>query len=148
MSPWACSNGTAVGVLADSLERAIRAPGTRVALVREDLCLATPNAPNAGFSVGAAMGRNKLIYSLADYAIVVASDVEKGGTWAGATEALKAAWIPIFILDHPAMPEGNQLLIQKGGISFPYPFPGDFSKLPEWLRTRANQIKPNQLGLF
>lgn len=29
------------------------------------------------------MGRNKLIYTLADYALVIASDAETGGTWAG-----------------------------------------------------------------
>lgn len=45
--------GTAVGVLADSLERAIRIPETRAALQQGDLCLLTPYAPNAGFSVGA-----------------------------------------------------------------------------------------------
>ena len=86
------ARGSAVGILADSLERTIRASDFRRALERGDLCLATPYSPNAGFSVGAAMGRNRLIYSLADYAIVVASDVEKGGTWAGATEALKG-WL-------------------------------------------------------
>ena len=43
--------------------------------------------------MGAEIGRNRLIYCLADYAIVVASDAEKGGTWAGATEALKAGWV-------------------------------------------------------
>jgi predicted Rossmann fold nucleotide-binding protein DprA/Smf involved in DNA uptake len=97
--------GTAVGILADNLERAIRAPEIREALIRGDLCLATAFAPNAGFSVGAAMGRNKLIYSLADYAIVVSSDVEKGGTWSGAKEALKAKWVPVFILEYRNMPE-------------------------------------------
>ena len=73
---------------------AIRLPEIRHALERGDLCLVTPYSPNAGFSVGAAMGRNRLIYCLADYAIVVASDAEKGGTWAGATEALKNGWVP------------------------------------------------------
>ncbi len=142
--------GTAVGILADSLERAIRTPDTRAALLRGDLCLFTPYAPNAGFSVGAAMGRNKLIYTLADYAVVVASDVEKGGTWAGATEALKAGWVPVFVLDYPEMPEGNRALLKKGGIAFPYPFPTDFSKLPAWLKEHASLTgtKPKQLGLF
>ena len=142
--------GTAVGILADNLEKAIRAPATRAALSRGDLCLVTPYAPGAGFSVGAAMGRNKLIYSLSDFAIVVASDVEKGGTWAGATEALKAGWLPVFILDHPDMPEGNRILLQMGGLAFPYPFPEKFSKLPEWLRIQSTSIqpKPTQLGLF
>ncbi len=142
--------GTAVGILADSMERAIRAPETRAALMRGDLCLLTPYAPNAGFSVGAAMGRNKLIYTLADYAVVAASDVEKGGTWAGATEALRAEWVPVFILEYSGMPEGNRELIKKGGMPLPYPFSVEFAKFPNWLSalTGQNKPKPTQLGLF
>lgn len=142
--------GTAVGILADSLEKAIRAPETRAALMRGDLCLATPFSPNAGFSVGTAMGRNKLIYSLADFAVVAASDVEKGGTWAGSTEAMKAGWVPVFILEYPDMPEGNRALLKKGGIPFPYPFPEDFARLPGWLAEHASHPdpQPKQLGLF
>jgi predicted Rossmann fold nucleotide-binding protein DprA/Smf involved in DNA uptake len=96
------------------------------------------------------MGRNKLIYALADYAVVAASDVEKGGTWAGATEALRAEWVPVFILDYPDMPDGNRALLKKGGIALPYPFPEDFPKLSTWLQEHASQIgsKPKQLGLF
>jgi len=44
------ASGTAVGVLADSPERAIRSH--EAALQRGDLCLVTPYSPNAGFSVG------------------------------------------------------------------------------------------------
>ncbi len=142
--------GSVVGILADRLERAIRAPEARAGLLRGDLCLATPYAPSASFSVGAAMGRNRLIYSLADYALIVASDAEQGGTWAGATEALKSGWVPIFVLDHPAMPEGNRMLLKRGGLSFPYPFPDEFSKLRIWLQTQAAQTepKPTQMGLL
>lgn len=144
------ARGTAAGILADSLERAIRDPLAKNALGRGDLCLVTPYSPNAGFSVGAAMGRNRLIYCLADYAIVVASDAEKGGTWAGATEALKAGWLPVFVLEHPTMPDGNRLLLQKGGIAFPHPFPEHYSKLPGWLQEHSSSSKPKatQLGLF
>ena len=144
------NRGTAVGILANSLEKAIRSPDNRAALQRSDLCLITPYSPSAGFSVGAAMGRNRLIYALADYAIVVASDAEKGGTWAGAVEALKAGWVPVFVLEHPNMPEGNRLLLKKGALSFPHPFQDHFSHLPEWLFKQASQIKPgpDQLSLF
>ena len=90
------ARGNAVGILADSLEKTIRNPEYRNYLEKRELCLATPYSPSASFNVGAAMGRNRLIYALADYAIVVASDFEKGGTWAGATEALKAKWLPVF----------------------------------------------------
>jgi DNA processing protein len=136
------ARGSAVGILADSLERSIRDTGARSAMSRGDLCLASPYSPNAGFSVGAAMGRNRLIYCLADYAIVVASDAEKGGTWGGASETLRAGWIPVFVLNHPAMPEGNRLLLQKGGVAFPHPFPGHHSTLPHWLRDNSAPPKP------
>ena len=127
------SRGFAVGILADSLEKAIRIPEYRSALGKGDACLATPYHPSAGFNVGAAMGRNRLIYTLGDYAIVVASDVEQGGTWAGATEALKAQWLPVFVLDHPAMPQGNRALLQKGANSLPYPLPVQPARLKSWL---------------
>ncbi len=142
--------GSAVAVLADSLEKTIRSTKIDAALKRGDLCLVTPYSPNAGFSVGAAMGRNRLIYCLADYAIIVASDAEKGGTWAGATEALRAGWMPVFVLDHPAMPDGNRLLLQRGGAAFPHPFPEHYSKLPGWLKEKSAPSKPKseQLGLF
>ena len=102
--------------------------------------LVTSYSPNAGFSVGAAMGRNRLIYTLADYAIVVASDAETGGTWAGATEALKNNWIPVFVLEHERMPEGNKLLLQKGALPFPQPFKEAPVKLPAWLKEKTTNL--------
>ena len=142
------ARGTAVGVLADSLERAVKS--RKEALSRGDLCLVTPYSPNAGFSVGAAMGRNRLIYCLADYAIVVASDAETGGTWTGATETLKNNWVPVFVLEHDAMPEGNKLLLGKGALAFPHPFKEKPVKLPEWMKEQAARWPslPNQPSLF
>jgi predicted Rossmann fold nucleotide-binding protein DprA/Smf involved in DNA uptake len=129
------ARGTAVGVLADSLERRIKSQ--KEALSRGDLCLVTPYSPNAGFSVGAAMGRNRLIYTLADYALVVASDAETGGTWAGATEALRNQWVPVFVLEHTAMPAGNKLLLQNGALAFPHPFKEAPVRLPEWFKDKV-----------
>jgi len=142
------ARGTAVGVLADSLEKVVRT--RQDPLRRGDLCLVTPYNPNAPFSVGAAMGRNRLIYTLADYAIVVASDVEIGGTWAGATETLKNGWVPIFVLEHEQMPEGNKLLLQKGALPFPHPFREKPVKLQAWLNDKASNLpsRPEQPNLF
>jgi DNA processing protein len=142
------ARGTAVGILADSLEKVVRT--RQDTLRRGDLCLATPYSPNAGFSVGAAMGRNRLIYALADYAIVVASDAETGGTWAGATEALKNSWVPVFVLNHGQMPEGNRLLLQKGALPFPHPFQEMPIKLEAWLKDEASNlpVRPEQPNLF
>ncbi|MDL1912719.1 DNA-processing protein DprA [Chloroflexi bacterium CFX6] len=142
------ARGTAVSVVADGLEKQVKVQ--KEALSRGDLCLVTPYSPNAGFSVGAAMGRNRLIYTLADYAIVVASDAETGGTWAGATETLKNNWVPVFVLEHGQMPEGNKLLLQKGALAFPHPFREKPVRLPEWLKEKAASLpaRPTQPGLF
>ncbi|MDQ3007493.1 MAG: DNA-processing protein DprA [Chloroflexota bacterium] len=142
------ARGTAVSVLADNLERAVKS--RKEALSRGDLCLVTPYSPSAGFSVGSAMGRNRLIYTLADYAIVVASDAETGGTWAGATEALKNNWLPVFVLEHEQMPDGNKLLLQKGALVFHHPFTMAPVKLPDWMREKAASVPPklNQPGLL
>lgn len=127
------TGGTAVGFLADSLERTIRTPQIRSWLSDERLALMTPYSPKAGFSVGAAMGRNKLIYAIADYALVVASDAETGGTWAGATESLRNQWSPVFVRAGEDLPEGNRMLLSRGGIPFPGPLPCHPTELREWL---------------
>lgn len=96
------------------------------------------------------MGRNRLIYCLADYAIVVASDAETGGTWAGATETLKNHWVPVFVLEHAQMPEGNKMLLQRGALAFPHPFREAPTKLPNWMREAAAGLpsQPSQPSLF
>lgn len=136
------NRGYAVGVLADSLEKAIRIPEYRTALSRGDACLVTAFHPAAGFSVGAAMGRNRLIYTLADHAIVVASDAGKGGTWAGSTEALKAGWLPVFVLDYANMPDGNRALLERGANPLPYPLPVKPARLKPWLDEHIHTDKP------
>lgn len=89
--------GSAVAVLADGLEKRIREPQIRTWLADDRLCLLSPYGSNTGFSVGAAMGRNKLIYGLSAFALVVAATAGRGGTWAGASEALKHRWATIFV---------------------------------------------------
>lgn len=47
------------------------------------------------------MQRNKLIYALADASLVVSSDLNKGGTWAGAVEQLdKLKFVPVYAFVH------------------------------------------------
>ena len=48
--------GCSLGVLASSLEAAIKKPDYRNALLRGDLALITPYGSNSGFTVGTAMG--------------------------------------------------------------------------------------------
>src|SRR5262249_35235530 len=136
------AGGTAAGLLADSLEKAIRATDSRRFIEERQLVLATPYSPHASFNVGMAMARNRLIYALANYALVIASDVEKGGTWAGAEEALKAGWVPVFVAEGQNVPEGNKLLIERGAIPFPTEFDEPPSSLGDWLEEHAPQKEP------
>ncbi len=143
--------GTAVGVLAHSLQKSIRATDYRMALENKYLTLLSPYLPSAGFSVGGAMGRNKLIYTLADYALVISSDFNKGGTWAGATENLKNGWVPLFVMDSIQMPEGNKMLLEKGAISMPNPLPIEGNEeFRSWLKSNSDKFQPppNQMSLF
>lgn len=63
--------------------------------------------------VASAMERNKLIYALSSATAVVKSDYNKGGTWAGATEALRHHWTQVFAWDNKEY-LGNQKLIELG----------------------------------
>jgi predicted Rossmann fold nucleotide-binding protein DprA/Smf involved in DNA uptake len=136
------AGGNAVGLLADSLEKGIRAADARGSIEEGHLTLATPYSPHASFNVGMAMARNKLIYALADFGLVIASDVEKGGTWAGAREALKDGWVPVFVVEGPNVPDGNRLLIKRGAIPFPDSFDDSPSSLADWLEEHAPVKEP------
>jgi predicted Rossmann fold nucleotide-binding protein DprA/Smf involved in DNA uptake len=125
--------GITLGVLADSLERTACQPDVRDFVSQEKLVLLTPYAPDAGFSVGAAMGRNKLIYGLAEFAVVVSSDHKTGGTWAGAVEALKANWCPVLVRDDDGAPRGNKELLELGATALPSSTLAEISDLTEWL---------------
>lgn len=112
--------GTVVGVMADSLLRAAVSGKYREGIRSGQLVLASPYNPEAGFNVGNAMGRNKHIYALADYAVVVNSDYQKGGTWAGAEEELRReGGRPVFVRTGAGIPRGNTELLRKGAKPFP-----------------------------
>ena len=80
--------GAVIGVLPEGVERRLKEAATRSAVASGQAVIVSPYHPAAGFSAGAAMGRNKLIYGLADVAVIVSSDLGSGGTWTGAMEAL------------------------------------------------------------
>jgi predicted Rossmann fold nucleotide-binding protein DprA/Smf involved in DNA uptake len=108
------AGGRAAGVLAESLPRLTRDPEVRRAVGEGRLCLCTPYRPTAGFSVPNAMGRNKLIYALSAATLVVAADNEKGGTWAGAAEALRHAIAPVIAWTGDGAGTGNAPLVDLG----------------------------------
>lgn len=106
--------GSTVGFLADSMERRLKQPDTRRAVLDGRVLLCTPYRPDARFTAGTAMGRNKLIYASALITLVVASDNEAGGTWAGAVEALKHGYGPVAVWRGPGEGPGNERLEHFG----------------------------------
>lgn len=75
------AGGCVVGVLVENLLRNSVAREARKAIADDRLLLISPYHPEARFTVGTAMARNKLIYAMADYGLVVSADHNKGGTW-------------------------------------------------------------------
>lgn len=63
------------------------------------------------------MGRNKVIYGLSTATVVVAADAEKGGTWAGAVEALKQHIAPVVTWTGAGAGEGNERLVELGATA-------------------------------
>jgi predicted Rossmann fold nucleotide-binding protein DprA/Smf involved in DNA uptake len=127
------AGGFSVGVLANSLEKETLSRKWRVFLQEGRLALISPYYPAARFTVGRAMERNKYVYALSEWALVVASGFEKGGTWAGAIENLRHRRIPIFVRAIENGLPGNQALLKRGAL----PMREDWRKkglsLREWL---------------
>lgn len=61
------------------------------------------------------MGRNKVVYGLADVTLVVCSDDGSGGTWEGAKEALRRRFGTVAVWDGEGAGPGNAPLIKLGG---------------------------------
>ncbi len=142
------SGGRVVGVLSDSLERAALVHEHREFIMEDRLTLVCPYDPKAGFSVGQAMQRNKLIYALSDAALVVSSGFETGGTWAGATEQLdKLRLVPVYVRSDGVTEKGIKALQEKGAR--PWPDPSSPDEFVEALAANVEPTKgaPLQAGL-
>ena len=111
----AMSEGTwVIEYLADSMLKKMR-DAALMRLVRDgQVLLMSAFNPDAGFHVGNAMARNKLIYAQSEGTLVVRSDLRKGGTWAGATENLKHRWCPLLCRESSC--PGKQELIRMGAF--------------------------------
>jgi len=113
------AGGVTIGILADNLLKKSVERNARHAIADGRLMLLSPYHPNARFTVGTAMGRNKLIYAMADYGLVVSAEHKKGGTWAGAEEELKREISrPVFVRIGNYAPDGNNKLLGLGAIAW------------------------------
>ena len=121
------TGGAVIGILADSLLRKLKRPEVRRAVHDGNTVMCTPYAPGAPFSAGNAMGRNKLIYAQAALTVVIASDNGTGGTWSGASEALKRGFGSVAVWRGPGEGPGNAPLQEQGAT--PVSKPDDLESL-------------------
>ena len=144
------AGGRVSGVLADRLEKSAMDREHRNKLIDGQLVLISPYDPNAGFNVGHAMQRNKLIYALADVSLVVSSDINKGGTWAGATEQLdKLRLVPVYVRSTGVSSSGLDVLRSKGALPWPEPqSPDAFQAVFNTSYSPIPAKKPVSLDLF
>lgn len=127
------AGGRTVGVLAAKLEKEIMTRDRRDWIMNDQMLMVSPYDPGAGFSRGTAMGRNSLIYNLADAALVVEAHPEQGGTKAGAESQLQRnkknpdQQVPVYVRDLPS--PGLTALREQGAQPWPNP------ETPEELKT-------------
>lgn len=123
------SNGSfAVEYISDSLARKVKKKEVISAIQDGRLLIMSMAKPDAGFSAGLAMQRNKYIYAQSAATIVVKSDYNKGGTWGGATEALKKEYCPVLCRDHKQY-TGNTGLIKLGAVPIDDSWDGDVDNI-------------------
>lgn len=143
------AGGKVSGVLADSLEKTAMNREHRDLLLNGQLVLISPYDPSAGFNVGNAMQRNKLIYALADASLVVSSDLNKGGTWNGAVEQLdKLKFVPVYVRSTNGSSSGLDALRSKGGLPWPNPLDADAFETVFKIGATRTVPSPQLDGLF
>jgi predicted Rossmann fold nucleotide-binding protein DprA/Smf involved in DNA uptake len=118
------AGGGVVAVLSDRLDKVATSREAKEHIRGGVLTLVTPYEPEANFTVGRAMGRNKIIYTLADYALVVRFTKGEGGSWAGAVEQLgrneaNGPGVPLFVRTALNPEDGLRELLVKGALPFP-----------------------------
>lgn len=108
--------GAVVAYIADALIEKIKKKDVAKSIAEGKLLLISDLKPDVGFSAGRAMNRNKFIYASAMGTFAVESEYNKGGTWTGATEAIKNKWGKVFVWNNSSL--GNKKLIEAGGCAY------------------------------
>lgn len=126
------AGGAVLGVLPEGVAKVATSRIYRGAIADGQLTLVSAFHPNARWSAGNAMGRNRHIYAFSHWTLVVSS-ATKGGTWSGATESLKNGWGRLLVRNTKEAPEGNEKLISMGGTALDPAYLKGLSPLREGL---------------
>lgn len=138
--------GYAVEYLSNGLQQKIKKLEIIQAIRDDKLLILSETNPKSRFDVGFAMKRNKYIYGTSQATIVVKSDFNKGGTWAGAIENLnkKNNWSKIYCWNNPNY-KGNIELIKKNALPIDENWKFDIESFKTYSGTKSSPI---QLSIF
>lgn len=131
-----------VEYLCDSMLQKTKKSAVIKAITNKQMLLLSVVKPDAPFHVGVAMMRNRYIYAQSSGTVVVRSDYNKGGTWAGATENLRHNWCKTLCWDKKTY-KGNKELILQGAIAIDETWDGDVASI-----CTAAPNTDEQLSLF
>lgn len=106
------NNGNVILFLSSDMLKKIQYSDVIKHIINEKMLILSESIPNSHFRAYTAMERNKYIYSLSDFVVIAKTDYNKGGTWAGATEAIKNNYCDVIVKDDKSI--GFQALIDKG----------------------------------
>lgn len=134
--------GKCVQYLSDSMVRKLKSAAAVKALQHGMLLLLSVAKPDAAFNVGIAMMRNRYIYAQSAATVIVRSEYQKGGTWAGASENIRHGWCTTLCREKKAY-RGNTALIAQGAVPVTECWDGSLSSL-----TLPEQQAAEQLTLF
>ncbi len=110
------ANGQYVSVVSGALSEKANDPFIKNQIAAGNTLLMSVVHPSAAFTGQHALQSNKLIYALSCAAFVFVSNLEKGNTWAGATEAMRLKLIDrLYVWNLPTQ-KGNQRLITMGAV--------------------------------
>ncbi len=135
-------DGMAIGVLPDGLARAAQSALWRAYLESDHLLLISMEPPEAAFTARAAHCRNRVLYALGDWSLVISAREGMGGTWTGAISNMREGWSPLFVRDEPNVEAGNRALIAQGALPMTRDTLGFGTDLAAWLSEMAKGYRP------
>lgn len=108
------SGGKVAAFVSDSMTRYIKANVEHI--LYDKLLVLSAFHPEIGFRGYNALERNRYIYASGDYAVVVNSGDETGGSYKGAATCLQQNLTRLYVKDNGYAPPGNKKLIALGGL--------------------------------
>ena len=109
------NGGEVICILPAELNLKVLDSSYRKYIEEQKLVLICTEDPEAKWTPGRAMARNKYIYLLSNGVLIAASGL-KGGTWSGANECLKNDWSKVFAKPSSHPESGVSKLFESGAL--------------------------------